>query len=145
MFSTPFGIYIYMQLALQSHLSLDSKKSRQVLGKVLHRVQASWNFTNVEMALLLRVKPNTYGHWMKKHEIPFQKPPYSSEIEILIALLSIFRSLGSMFTSFSDQILWLKTPHPHFAGKSPLEFAKNSCENIFYLKQYLDFVRGRGA
>ncbi len=49
-----------------------------------------------------------------------------------------------MFVSATDQVLWLKTSHPHF-GKTPIEFAKNSCENLFFLKQYLDYVRGRGA
>ncbi len=130
---------------MQNELFLGTEKSRQVLGKALGRLQGTWNFTNAEMANLIRVKPNTYGHWMKKKEVPFQKPPYSTDIEIIIALIAIFRSLGAMFVSSNDQILWLKTPHPHFAGQSPLEFAKRSSENLFYLKQYLDYVRGRGA
>lgn len=115
------------------------------MGKALGNLQKAWNFTNAEMAGLIRVKPNTYGLWMKNREVPFQKPPYSTDIEIIIALLAIFRSLGAMFVSSSDQVLWLNAPHPHFAGQSPLEFAKRSSENLFYLKQYLDYVRGRGA
>lgn len=134
-----------MELALQKEVSLDIQKSRQVLGKALGNLQKTWNFNNAEMAGLIRVKPNTYGNWMKNREIPFQKPPYSTEVEVIIALISIFRSLGAMFVSPNDQILWLKTSHPHFAGQSPLEFAKRSSENLFYLKQYLDYVRGRGA
>ena len=133
-----------MEPALQNSLFLDLASSRRVLGRALIRLQGAWNFTNAEMANLIRVKPNTYGHWVKKKEVPFQRPPYSAESEIMIALLSIFRSLGAMFVSSSDQILWLKTPHPRF-GESPLEFARHSSENLFYLKQYLDHVRGRGA
>jgi len=134
-----------MKTAVQKKLFLDSERSRQVLGKSLGRLQGTWQFTNAEMAHLIRIKPNTYGYWMKKKQVPFQKPPYSTEIEMVIALLSIFRSLGAMFVSANDQVLWLKTPHPHFEGQNPLEFAKHSGENLFYLKQYLDYIRGRGA
>lgn len=134
-----------MALTLQKEIQLDTLKSRQILSKALSRLQENWNFTNVEMAHLIRVKPNTYGLWKSKSEIPYQKAPYSPEIEVIISLLSIFRSLGAMFNSASDQILWLKNPHPHFKNVSPLEFAQQSCENLFYLKQYLDYVRGRGA
>jgi len=133
-----------MEPALQQPY-LDSEKSRRVLGKALARLQDSWGLTNAEMAHLIRVKPNTYGQWMKKQEVPFQKPPYSAEIETIIALISIFRSLGAMFVSPGDQVLWLKTPHPHLSGLRPLDFAKLSAQNLFYLKQYLDYVRGRGA
>ncbi len=133
-----------MALAASSETGLGTQKSRRVLGKALMQLQGSWNFTNVEMARLIRIKPNTYGLWKTKKEVPFQAPPYSTEIELIIALLSIFRSLGAMFVSATDQVLWLKTPHPRF-GRAPLEFAKTSCENLFFLKHYLDYVRGRGA
>lgn len=134
-----------MELALDNSGNFPLEKSRAVLGKALQGLQEEWGFTNAQMARLIRVKPNTYGYWMQKQEVPFHKPPYTTEIEIILALLSIFRSLGAMFVSSEDQLLWLNTPHPHFSGESPLTFAKHSSENLFYLKQYLDYVRGRGA
>ncbi len=134
-----------MELLAPLAIHLDSEKSRQVLGKALRRLQETWQFNNTEMATLLRVKPNTYGYWMKKEELPFQSPPYSAEMELVLVLFSVFRSLGAMFVSASDQLIWLKSVHPDFAGESPLDFAKKSSENLFYLKQYLEYVRGRGA
>lgn len=134
-----------MELALHHPQHFSLVQSRGVLGKALQGLQEEWGFTNTQMARLIRVKPNTYGYWMQKQEVPFHHPPYSTEIEIILALLSIFRSLGAMFVSSKDQLLWLNTSHPQFGGESPLEFAKHSSENLFYLKQYLDYVRGRGA
>lgn len=124
---------------------LDPARAGQTLGKTLFRLQDKWNFSNDEMARLIGVRPNTYGGWKKKSEIPIKKPPYSPEIELIIALLSTYRSLGSMFSSAKDQRLWLNSIHPDFGNKTPLEYAKKSYENVFSLKQYLDYIRGRGA
>lgn len=115
------------------------------MWKVLSRIQQDWEFTNLDMARLLHVRANTYGNWMARKETPYQKPPYLPETELIITVLSIFRSLGAMFSSPKDQILWLRTGHPDFRGDSPLKFAQASCENLYYLKAYLDYVRGRGA
>ncbi|QQR80470.1 MAG: hypothetical protein IPJ69_14425 [Deltaproteobacteria bacterium] len=117
----------------------------KTLHKALTRLQETWGFTNAEMAKTLHLKANTYGNWIKSGEIPVGKPPYAPEIEILVTLIAIFRSLGSMFQKFSDQVLWLETPHPHFQKASPLQFAQATCENLFYLRHYLDYARSRGA
>ena len=115
------------------------------LCKALARLQDTWGFANAAMAALLHLKANTYGNWLKAAEVPVGKLPYPAEIEMVVSLIAIFRSLGSMFQKAEDQVIWLETPHPHLQNNSPLEFAQASCENLFYLRNYLDYVRGRGA
>jgi len=135
-----------METALQkSDLTPGSEESKRTLWKALKRVQDNWAFSNARMSRFLHMKPNTYGNWMKNQTVPLSKPPYSPETELVIALLSIYRSLGAMFASHPDQLVWLQTVHPHFYHSSPLEFAQKSCENLFYLRAYLDYIRGRGA
>lgn len=134
-----------MESAPNIQLVPGSDESKYTLWKALKRVQDHWGFSNATMSRFLHVKPNTYGNWMKNQSVPMGKVPYSPEVELVITLLSIYRSLGAMFVSYQDQVLWLKSGHPHFSGLSPLDFAQKSCENVFYLKNYLDYVRGRGA
>lgn len=134
-----------MQAALKQLDFSSELQPRQVLAKALQRLQEEWALSNAQMAHLIRVKPNTYGYWMQKAQVPFQAGPLRSEMELVIALIAIFRSLGAMFVAAADQQLWLKSPHPHFGEQSPLDFAKHSSENLFYLRQYLDYIRGRGA
>lgn len=134
-----------MEAAPSPYRDIDPERARHVLWKALKGVQTHWDFTNLEMAKLLHVRANTYGNWMAREEIPFQRTPYAPETELIITVLSIYRSLGAMFGASSDQVLWLTAKHPDFRGHSPLEFAQASCENLYYLKAYLDYVRGRGA
>jgi hypothetical protein len=134
-----------MELLQEPPLSLDPERAQSILWKALKGLQDRWDFTNLDMAKLLHVRANTYGNWMARTKVPFQRPPFSPETELVVTVLSIYRSLGAMFSSHKDQTLWLTTTHPDFQRLSPLAFAQKSCENLFYLKNYLDYVRGRGA
>lgn len=136
-----------MELALDIHSPIihGSPKAQETVCKVLGRIQKSWDFTNVEMARLLHIRPNTYGNWINANKVPLGVPPWSPDIEAVISLMAIHRSLSAMFNLPDDQVIWLKTPHPDFRQESPLNYAKASCAGLFYLKAYLDYIRGRGA
>jgi len=134
-----------METANNIQLVPGSDESKFILWKALKRVQDHWEYSNAALSRFIHVKPNTYGNWMKNQSVPIGKSPYSPEVELVITLLAIYRSLGAMFISHQDQVIWLETCHPHFYNLSPLEYAQKSCENVFYLKKYLDYIRGRGA
>lgn len=134
-----------VQLAYQDDIALGTDKAKEVLFKALFRIQENWGFTNQKMSELLHVKPNTYGNWMQSGRVPIGRKPFSPEVELVIAVVAIFRSLGAMFDSYHNQVQWLDSPHPNFQNQSPFEFAKQSCANVFWLRQYLDYKRGRGA
>lgn len=133
-----------MQTAALQNIASGDEASQRLLHKTIAHIQGAWAFTNAEMADFLHTKPNTYGYWLQKERIPLGKS-LSPEMELVVALMAIYRSLGAMFVSAKDQVLWLRTPHPDFAHQSPLDFAKSSAENFFYLRSYLDYIRGRGA
>lgn len=97
------------------------------------------------MAKLIHIAPSTYGVWMRNEEIPLNSPPLKPEAEAAVAVLAIYRSLSAMFDNPSDQVKWLRTPHPSFRKKAPVEYAQNSMSDLFQLRIYLDYVRGRGA
>ncbi len=122
-----------------------SEQAQRAVGKVLGRIQQDWGFANVAMARLLHVKANTYGQWLKQGRVPLGKPPWPADMESVITVMAIHRSLGAMFRSPQDQVLWLQEVHPDFSGLSPLESAVRSVAGLYYLKAYLDYVRGRGA
>lgn len=64
-----------MESAYKRKLSLETPQGRKTLGKAILRLQDNWKFTNTEMARLIGVKPNTFGGWKQKKEIPFKKAP----------------------------------------------------------------------
>lgn len=131
--------------SIQAPLVHGRAEAQATVCKVLERIQTSLNFSNVEMARWLHVKPNTYGNWLKNGRVPMGIPPWSADTEAVIMVMAIHRSLSAMFQNPQDQLLWLKTPHPDFQKTSPLDHAIGSCAGLFYLKGYLDYVRGRGA
>lgn len=131
--------------AVDQSITPESPEARHVLFKALAKVQERWGFQNQEMAAMLHIAPTTYGVWMRKEEVPISKPPYKPETEAVISLMAIHRSLSAMFRSPRDQVLWLKSIHPSFRGKSPFGYAAESLSQFFQLRAYLDYVRGRGA
>jgi hypothetical protein len=125
-------------------LAHDSNQAKETLYKALGKIQERWNFQSRDMACFLHVSASTYSNW-KKNGITVGKQPYRPEVEAAITLLAIHRSLSAMFQSPADQVKWLTTVHPSFYQKSPFEFAKASLSNLFQVRAYLDYVRGRGA
>lgn len=132
-------------MGLSTHInSFKNRDGAEVLCKTICRIQKIWGLNQAEISRLLHATPQTYGNWIKSKKIPLSNP-YSPENEVVIAFIAIYRSLGAMFQSPRDQILWLQSPHPQFDNQSPIQFAQQSSENVFGLRSYLDYVRGRGA
>jgi hypothetical protein len=129
--------------SLQSDFSSDQKQ--RILCQALITLQELLKFSNRDMAQILHIKPNTYGNWLQQKRVPLSSHGLAPESEIIITVLAIYRSLGAMFQNSADQTIWLTSPHPDLKNISPLNFMKASCQNLFYLRTYLDFVRGRGA
>lgn len=130
--------------AFKNSIEHGSLAAEETVCKVISRIQKSWQFTNAQMARLLHTRANTYGLWLKKKRIALGKPPFTADMQVVISLIAIHRSLTALMQNPKDQVLWLSSPHPDFNGVSPLEFAKHSCANLFYLKSYLDYLRGLG-
>jgi hypothetical protein len=124
-------------------ITTGTPEARHTIWKAISNIQSKWELNAAEMARLLHTKPPTFHSWKTREEIPVSEP-LSPDMEIVVAVLAIYRSLSSMFSNPKDQITWLNTQHPELQA-IPLKFAEASSPGLFQLRAYLDFVRGRGA
>jgi hypothetical protein len=127
-----------------SAISLRSSKARQTVWKAISNIQNKWELNASEMARLLHTKAPTFHSWKTREEVPISQKPLSPDMEVVVAVIAIYRSLSAMFSNPKDQIKWLNSKHPEFQTQ-PLKFAEESSPNLFQLRSYLDYVRGRGA
>lgn len=121
-----------------------TQKARKTVWKALVGIQQNWELNAAEMARLLHTNASTFHHWKTRGEVPVSRPPLRPDMEVVVAVVAIYRSLSAMFTNPRDQVAWLTTRHPDFE-MAPLNFAVKSSPNVFLVRAYLDFVRGRGA
>lgn len=121
-----------------------SPKARQTVWKTISNIQNKWELNAAEMARLLHTKAPTFHSWKERAEIPVSQRSLSPDMEVVVAVIAIYRSLSAMFSNPKDQIAWLTSKHPEFQVP-PLKFAEASSPNLFQLRSYLDYVRGRGA
>jgi hypothetical protein len=70
--------------------------------------------------------------------------PSKITARVIIHLLAIHRSLEAMFNNPAHQRAWLTTFHPHLQA-IPLELMSKSIDGLIFIRQYLDYVRERGA
>jgi len=114
----------------------------QTISKALFRIQERWELKNKDLAAILFVNEATVSRWKKAEEIPLGN---KKDIETIRAFLSIYRSLGAMFTDEENKLVWLRSPHEAFGGETPWDFAVKNPAHIYELTNYLNFVRGLGA
>jgi len=112
--------------------------------EALDYLRQSWNMNGSKLAKLLHLPVNTMNHWLSRKKVPIGKPPFDAREEALLNLLAVHRSLHAMFSEPENQLAWLKTEHPGL-GFVPLERMQESITGLLFVRQYLDYVRGRGA
>lgn len=102
-----------------------------------------WSGTKI--ANILHFPPNTVNTWLKNGSIPISNAPLlQPDIQVIIHLLSIHRSLEAMFEDPTHQCEWLSTLHPEL-NEIPEIIMGQSIDGLIFIRQYLDYVRGRGA
>lgn len=101
-----------------------------------------WSGTKI--ANILHFPPNTVNTWLKNRIIPIQNPILKPDVQAIIHLLAIHRSLEAMFENPIHQRAWLSTPHPDL-NVIPEELMGESVDGLIFIRQYLDYIRGRGA
>jgi len=121
-----------------------TEKAARAIWEALAFLAASWGFSGSEIARLIHSRPTTVNGWLANHRVPIGSPPFTPDHEALLHLLAIHRSLDAMFSTPKHQVAWLKTKHPDL-GVIPLERIKQSMEGLIFIRQYLDYIRGRGA
>ncbi|MEK9146426.1 MAG: MbcA/ParS/Xre antitoxin family protein [Elusimicrobiota bacterium] len=121
-----------------------SAVARKAIYEALRHLMADWDLGDSEVADVLHLHSNTIKKWLADKSIPMGKPPFAPHYEALLHLLAIHRSLSAMFSKAENQRVWLTATHQDF-GAAPLEKMRESMEGLILVRQYLDYVRGRGA
>jgi hypothetical protein len=114
------------------------------LAKGLVYLKARLNWSGNHIAKLLHLPSNTFNMWLKNGAIPINGHTLSPDVQAITHLLAIHRSLEAMFDNNEHQQLWLNTFHPEL-NIVPYELMATSLEGLIQVRQYLDYIRGRGA
>lgn len=115
----------------------------KALAEALKFLQKEWGWSGKDLSSILHIPVSTINSWLKQASIPVSKP-LSLDAQAIITLVAIHKSLNAMFEQAGDQLKWLNTRHPDM-GVSPKEKMKKSMEGLIGVRQYLEYVRGRGA
>ena len=118
-------------------------KAQEALAEALSFLKGRWKLSGAKIGELLHLRARTINDWLKKGKVPIEEP-LSPEVQTLIHLLAIHRSLEAMFSEPQNQVVWLTTKHPDFEC-SPWDKIKKSIEDLIMVRRYLDYARGRGA
>lgn len=121
-----------------------SRVAQRAVYEALRHLMAHLQFNESQVGEILHQHPNTVKKWIADKNVPLGKPPFAPNHEALIHLLAIHRSLSAMFSKPENQRAWLTTKHPDFDA-APIEKMRESMEGLILVRQYLDYVRGRGA
>lgn len=102
------------------------------------------NWSGTKIANTLHLPPNTVNTWLKNGIVPISHSKLHPDIQVIIHLLAIHRSLEAMFDDPIHQRAWLSTMHPEL-NVVPEKLMDESIDGLIFVRQYLDYVRGRGA
>jgi len=111
----------------------------------IHYLKNRLGWSGTKIAKILHLPANTVNTWLKNGCIPMSSSPLlHPDIQVIIHLLAIHRSLEAMFNDPAHQHAWLSTKHPEL-NIIPEKIMGESINGLIFIRQYLDYVRGRGA
>jgi hypothetical protein len=111
-------------------------------GLVYLKNRLEWSGSKI--ARILHLPPNTINTWLKNGCVPLHHAILTPDIQAVIHLLAIHRSLEAMFDDPAIQRAWLTTKHQTLDA-IPEDVMNNSMDGLIFIRQYLDYIRGRGA
>lgn len=122
----------------------DPTMAGQAIVRGLHYLQNRLKWSGTKIANTLHLHHNTLNNWLNRGTIPINNQLLSPDIQAIIHLLAIHRSLEAMFENPDHQRIWLNTLHPEL-NVIPEQLISESIDGLIFIRQYLDYVRGRGA
>lgn len=131
-------------LAESSLLKFDSVLAGQALVDGLLYLKSRLGWSGTKVAAILHLPANTVNTWLKNGSLPITSHILHPDVQAIIHLLAIHRSLEAMFEDPKHQLAWLSTLHPDL-NVVPIELMGESIDGLIFIRQYLDYVRGRGA
>ena len=131
-------------LADNATVEFDPKTASHAVADGLKYLQNRLEWSGTKIANTLHIPPNTINTWLKKGSVPINSRILHPDMQLVIHLLAIHRSLEAMFENPSYQRAWLSTFHPEL-NVVPEKLMSESIQGLIFIRQYLDYVRGRGA
>ena len=123
---------------------INSAKASEAIADGLCYLKRQWEWNGSKIARVLHLSPTTINGWIRRRIVPLSSKNITPEVEAVIHLLAVHRSLASMFSEPYLQLQWLGTSHPDL-GITPFKRMSESLAGLIQVRQYLDYVRGRGA
>lgn len=122
----------------------DPKLAGQAIVEGLEYLKERLNWSGTKIAKILHLPANTLNTWLKNGTVPINTVVLPPDVQAVIHLLAIHRSLEAMFDQPAHQCAWLETFHPEL-NDVPENRMAESVSGLIFIRQYLDYVRGRGA
>ncbi len=123
---------------------LDPGTAGRAIVDGLQYLKNRLEWSGTKIAQILHLPANTLNTWLKNGIVPISQTKLHPDIQVIIHLLAIHRSLEAMFDNPAHQQAWLTTFHPEL-NAIPEELMAESISGLIFVRQYLDYVRGRGA
>src|SRR5258708_5823404 len=93
-----------------------------------------WSATKI--ANILHLPANTMTTWLRNGYVPIHSSRLHPDIQAIIHLIAIHRSLDAMFEDPVHQQAWLSTFHPELNGVPEKRMAE-SIDGLIFIRQYL--------
>ena len=133
-----------MPFVAQTAIKFDAIKAGRAIVEGLEYLKQRLNWSGTKIANTLHIPANTVNTWLKNGIVPIHSAKLHPDIQAVIHLLAIHRSLEAMFENPINQQAWLTTFHPELKVIPENQMAE-SMDGLIFIRQYLDYVRGRGA
>lgn len=98
-----------------------------------------WGMTDDEAAILLDVKPRTYGRWKAEGPGRISRDGKTR----LSNIMGIHKALRIIFRETQRAYAWIKAPNDAFGGRTALDvMLGGEMTDLMRVRRYLDAVRG---
>lgn len=132
------AIRFYSTQALDpSQFHLETGPIGTSIYKILKGIQGKWGLIDSEMADILQRTPSTYGTWGTAQSVSISVDRLSANDQIIFALIDIFDLVSSLIYREEQRKEWIRKQNPALGGKSPLDIMRNSAEDLFEFRHYL--------
>ncbi len=125
-------------------VKFDPTLAGRAIVEALNYLKNRLDWSGTKIAAMLHLPANTLNTWLKNGMVPISNAVLHPDIQAIIHLLAIHRSLEAMFDNPSHQRMWLSTMHPEM-HVIPEKLMSESIDGLIFIRQYLDYVRGKGA
>src|SRR5689334_8788268 len=94
-----------------SQRAFNPKIAGQAIADGLQYLKNRWEWSGSQISRILHLPSNTVNTWLKNGMLPLSHSSLQPDIQAVLHLLAIHRSLEAMFENSSHQTAWLSTHH----------------------------------